>query len=71
MPALVLHLPSWRLITSPVLSFPLLCSENVSFVFLVHPFDVGDMLLLNGARHEVRCNSHLSAAAGCLSGIRS
>ena len=30
------------------------CSENVIFVFLVHPFDVGDTLLLNHIRHEVR-----------------
>ncbi|KAL4858334.1 Mechanosensitive ion channel protein 10 [Chlorella vulgaris] len=28
--------------------------ENVSFVFLVHPFDVGDILLLNGVRHKVK-----------------
>ena len=29
------------------------CSENVVFIFLVHPFDVGDTLLLNSRRHDV------------------
>ena len=37
---------------------PVLCSENVVFIFLVHPFDVGDTLLLcttggGAARHDV------------------
>jgi hypothetical protein len=28
-------------------------SENVMFIFLVHPFDVGDTLLLDHVRHDV------------------
>lgn len=59
-------------VNTPVvpIGFPVLCSENVVFIFLVHPFDVGDTLLLcttggGAARHDVSVASLLPALA-CL-----
>lgn len=46
------------------------CSENVIFIFLVHPFDVGDTLLLRttdaAARHEARAGACARTCAACL-----
>lgn len=51
-----LHSPCSQANAPPCLQPAPLRSENVTFIFLVHPFDVGDTLLLctNGAGEVVR-----------------
>ena len=61
----------WLTLSSVVLAFVFVFGNNIRnlyesviFLFIVHPFDVGDCLLIAEAWHTVSCHRILGAVCG-------